>query len=136
MNRRDFLIATAAVTLVPSASHAAPRAYEPGLVERELAAGKTLFLDWKASWCSTCAAQGRVLSALKQENPAYEQAITFIDIDWDQWKDAEITQRFNIPRRSTLVVVKGDRELGRLVAQTSRAQIEALMNTALAAATA
>ena len=35
------------------------------VVDAELAAGKTLFLDWKASWCSTCAAQGRVLAALK-----------------------------------------------------------------------
>ncbi len=60
MNRRDFLIATAAVTLaMPLAAQAAARAYTPDLLAAELAAGKTVFVDFKASWCSTCAAQGR-----------------------------------------------------------------------------
>ena len=136
MNRREFVMLTAAGLTVPSLAHAAPRAYTPGLVDAELAAGKTLFLDWRASWCSTCAAQQRVLAALKAENPAYEREITFIDIDWDAFKGDEITKRFNIPRRSTLVVVKGERELGRLVAQTGKDQIKALMDTALAAAVA
>lgn len=137
MNRREFLVAITAASVVPAtAARAGALAFEPGLVDRELAAGKTLFLDWTASWCSTCAAQGRVIEALKAENPAYEAGITFIDIDWDQWKNDEITQRYNIPRRSTLVVLKGDEELGRLVAQTGRGEIEALMNAALAAATA
>jgi thioredoxin 1 len=136
MNRRDLLLAATAAALVPAAARADALAYEPGLVDRELAAGRTLFLVWTASWCTTCAAQGRAMTALKAENPAYEEAITFIHIDWDRWKDDEITTRFNVPRRSTLVAVKGDEELGRLVAQTARAEIEALMNAALAAATA
>ena len=137
MNRRDLLIAATAAALVPAATaRAGALAYEPGLIDRELAAGRTLFLDWTASWCSTCAAQGRAITALKAGNPAYEQAITFIDLDWDLWKDDEITARFNVPRRSTLIAVKGGTEIGRLVAQTSKADIEALMNAALAAATA
>ena len=136
MHRRDLLLAATAAALLPAAARAGALAYEPGLVDRELAAGKTLFLDWKASWCTTCAAQSRVITALKSENPAYEQSVTFIDIDWDSWKDDEITARFNVPRRSTLIAVKGETEIGRLVAQTSRAQIEELMNAALAAATA
>ncbi len=83
MNRRDFLLLTAAATLAPALSRAAPLAYAPGLVEQRLAAGETLFLDFTASWCTTCAAQARVLAALKAENPAYEAAVTFIDVDWD-----------------------------------------------------
>ncbi len=135
MNRRTFLSLSGAALIVPGVLRAAPLDYTPGLVDQELAAGKTLFLDWKASWCTTCAAQGRVLAALKAENPAYEKAITFINIDWDTYSNAEITHRFNIPRRSTLVVVKGNRELGRLVAQTQTAQIRELMDIALSAAT-
>lgn len=134
MHRRDFLLAAAA--LIPATAFAAPLAYEPGLVDRELAAGKTVFLDFKASWCSTCAAQGRVLEALKAETPAYEAAITFIDVDWDTYKRADITQRLNIPRRSTLVVLKGGEELGRIVAGTGRDEIKALLDTALNAALA
>ena len=43
-------------------------------------------------------------------------------------------KELNIPRRSTLVVLKGDKELGRVVAETGRDKIKALMDTALAAA--
>ncbi|MCV2882010.1 thioredoxin family protein [Actibacterium sp. XHP0104] len=136
MNRRDFLALTgvAAVTL-PVMGQAKPLDYTKGLVEQRLAAGETLFLDFKASWCSTCAAQERVIKALKAENPAYERAVTFIDIDWDTHGNGSLVRQMNIPRRSTLVVLKGDQELGRIVAGTSRKDIKALMDTALGAAT-
>ncbi len=139
MNRRDFiaLTSTAAVTLaLPVAVRAAGLPYTPELLAERLAAGDTVFLDFKASWCSTCAAQERVLAALKAENPAYVEKITFIDVDWDQFGKSAIVKDMKIPRRSTLVVLRGDQELGRIVAQTGRAEIKALMDTALQAATA
>jgi thioredoxin 1 len=133
MNRRDFLIATAAVSLaLPRAAHAATD-YSPDLLQAELAAGKTVFLDFKASWCSTCAAQERVINALMAENPAYAKAISFINVDWDQWGDGDLVRQLNIPRRSTLVVLKGDKELGRIVAGTGKDEIKALMDLALQA---
>jgi thioredoxin 1 len=136
MNRRDFLIASAAVTLaMPVVAHAATE-YTPDLLKAELAAGKTVFLDFKASWCSTCAAQERVINALLKEDPAYANAITFIDVDWDQWGEGDLVKQLNIPRRSTLVVLKGDQELGRIVAGTAKAEIKALMDVALQAAVA
>ena len=137
MHRRDFLALTAAVTLaLPFAARAETLAYSPELLEARLAAGEVVFLDFKASWCGTCAAQGRVISALKAENPAYAAKVTFIDVDWDTWKNDMIVAEMNIPRRSTLVVLKGADELGRIVAGTGREEIKALMDTALAAAPA
>lgn len=136
MHRRSFLALTAGAAALPLAGQAAPLDYTPGLVGQHLQKGETLFLDFKASWCSTCAAQERVLKALKAENPAYEASITFINIDWDSYANDPLTKSLRIPRRSTLVVLKGEQELGRIVAQTSRDQIKALMDTALAAATA
>lgn len=134
MNRRDFLLASAAVTLaLPIVAHAATD-YSPDLLKAELAAGKTVFLDFKASWCSTCAAQERVITALRKDNPAYDKAISFINVDWDQWGEGELVQDLNIPRRSTLVVLKGDKELGRIVAGTAKDEIKALMDLALQAA--
>lgn len=139
MNRRDFMLLSASVSLLPAltpvAAHAALLDYTPGLVEERLAAGDTVFLDFKASWCSTCAAQERVLEALKAANPAYDAAITFINVDWDQYAEDALTLRLNIPRRSTLVVLKGEAELGRIVAGTATDEIQALMDVALAAAT-
>lgn len=137
MNRRDFMLTVAAVsTVAPLAAFAKPFDYTPGLVEKSLADGKTVFLDFKAVWCTTCAAQTRVMNALKAENPAYEQNITFIAVDWDDYRKADITKRLNIPRRSTLVVLQGDQELGRIVAGTRRDDIKALMDRALQAASA
>lgn len=140
MDRRNFLALSAAASAFAAfalpASAAQMVDYTPGLVDAELAAGKTVFLDFAASWCSTCAAQERVINALQAENPAYLANISFIRVDWDDHRRAEITQRLAIPRRSTLVVLKGDAELGRIVAGTGRVQIKQLMDTALGAATA
>ena len=138
MNRRHFLVTTAAtLALAPAAARADyGTPYTPGLVDRELAAGKTVFVGFSADWCTTCKAQERQLDALMSENPAYRDAITFIRVDWDAYRGDELTQRLNIPRRSTLVVLKGGAELGRIVAGTSKAQIKGLLDTALQAATA
>ena len=136
MDRRSFLIFSGAVALVPlaGAATAEPLAYTPDLVPERLKAGETVFLDFMASWCTTCAAQERVLKALKAENPAYEQKITFVNVDWDEYGNSDLAKSLNIPRRSTLVVLKGDTEIGRVVAETSKASIQALMDKALAAA--
>jgi thioredoxin 1 len=136
MNRRLFLASTTALALAPLAARAGIGAdYTPGLVERELAAGKTVFLDFFATWCTTCRAQERQIAALVEANPAYKEAISFIVVDWDTYGDSDLSRRLEIPRRSTLVVLKGDQELGRIVAGTGREQIKALLDTALSAAT-
>jgi len=137
MNRRTFLALAAATSLVPLAAlDDTPADDTPAMLASELAAGKSVFIDFKASWCPTCAAQGRAIDAIKAENPAYEKAVSFINADWDQWGEGELVKSLNIPRRSTLVVLKGDQELGRLVAVTAKDEIKALMDLALQAATA
>lgn len=139
MNRRMFLALTAATTgalSLPTFAQSAPLEYRPGLVKERLAAGDTVFLDFKADWCGTCAAQERVLNNLKSQNPDYDARITFINVDWDEYARSDLTSELNIPRRSTLVVLKGDQELGRIIAQTSTSSIKTLLDTALAAASA
>lgn len=137
MKRREFMALSAAATLMPFAAQASGFTdYTDGLVEQALADGKVVFVDYSATWCGTCKAQGRVIEALLQENPAYGANVSFIKVDWDTYKNAAITVLHNIPRRSTLIVLKGDAELGRIVAGTGKADIQGLMDTALAAATA
>ena len=137
MNRREFVTVLAGAAVAPTALFAGSGIeYEPGLVDRELAAGRTVFVDFYTNWCTTCAAQQRTITALKAENPAYEDAITFVSVDWDLHSRSELAKRLAIPRRSTLVVLKGEEELGRIVAGTSRADIKALMDMALSAAVA
>lgn len=135
MKRRDFLVLSTAATLVPYMTQAAePTLYTPGSAEAAMDEGKIVVLDFWASWCSTCAAQQRVLAALKAENPDYEQNIVFFLVDWDVHGEGELSKALNIPRRSTLVALKGRQEIGRIVAGTSKAEIKALLDTALASA--
>ncbi|MEM5475940.1 thioredoxin family protein [Pacificibacter sp. AS14] len=138
MKRRAFIFSAAAFSAASVMGGAAFAAadYTPGLVDQELAAGKTVFLDFKASWCTTCAAQERVMDRLKAANPDYEKSVSFIAVDWDKYGRSELAKRLKIPRRSTLVALKGDAELGRIVAGTREADIKALMDTALHAALA
>lgn len=135
MQRRDFMLAFGAATLLPITGRAAGLTYVDGMVLERLAAGETVFLDFKANWCTTCRTQARVIETLKTENPAYSENITFIDVDWDDFGRADIVSRYNVPRRSTLIALKGDQELGRIVAGTSPTDIKRLMDAALAAAT-
>lgn len=136
MLRRDFLTLAAAGLALPALpTFAAERVfYTPGLAEDAMAAGKVVFLDFWTNWCSTCAAQDRVIMGLRAQNPAYDKAITFITVDWDQYADGDLAAALQIPRRSVLVALKGKTELGRIVAGTATEDIKALMDAALAAA--
>jgi thioredoxin 1 len=135
MHRRTFLTLSASLTLLPLAARAGDAVrYTPGSAEAAMDAGKIVLLDFWASWCSTCAAQERVLAELKAENPEYEQKIEFFIVDWDDYGKGELSKALKIPRRSTLVALKGRAELGRIVAGTSKADIKALLDAAIAAA--
>lgn len=135
MLRRHFLALTASLPLAGLAFRAgAATMYTPGSAESAMDAGKIVLLDFWASWCSTCAAQERVLAQLKAENPAYEAKIAFFVVDWDKYGQGELSKSLNIPRRSTLVALKGRSELGRIIAGTSKSDIQALLDLAFAAA--
>ncbi len=133
MNRREFIIAGSATLLLAGRAQAvdAPLSYTEGLVDQRLAAGETVFVDFYTSWCTTCRAQGRTISALRDENPAYDAAMTFVKVDWDRFSNSALANRLAVPRRSTLVLLRGEDELGRIVAGTRRADIEALMDLGL-----
>ncbi len=132
MKRRTFIAAALAAPIVPTLAQAATfRTYKPGLIEDALKAGKTVFVDYSATWCSTCKRQGRVINALRAANPAYDQAMMFVKVDWDDYKSHTVTTSRGIPRRSTLIVLKGNKELGRLVAGTGESQIKQLMDIGL-----
>lgn len=135
MHRRDFLALSAGLTLLPLTAQAGKATlYTPGAAEAAMDAGKIVLLDFWASWCSTCAAQERVLDSLKAENPAYEKSIQFFIVDWDEHGKGPLAKSLKIPRRSTLVALKGRQELGRIVAGTSKEDIKSLLDLALAAA--
>ena len=135
MNRRLFLGSAAATLIAASTGLQAgdgTEDYTPGLIQSKLAAGETVFVDFAADWCSTCARQERVISELRQSNPDFDKSMSFVRVDWDAYGSHEVAKSRNIPRRSTLILLRGDEELGRIVAGTSTGEIKALLELGLA----
>lgn len=133
MNRRGFIALSCAALAAPAFA-AEKTFYTPGMAEEAMAAGKVVFLDFWTDWCPTCASQDRTISELRDGDPGYDAAILFITVDWDEYAEGELSKSLRIPRRSTLVALKGNEELGRIVAGTSKDEIRALMDAARAAA--
>lgn len=133
MNRRSLLAGIGAIALVPAPASAAAGfvMYKPGVIENALAAGKTVFVDYSATWCLTCRSQERTLTRLIKAKPAYGKKMLFVRVDWDDYGDQPVTTDRQIPRRSTLLVLRGKRELGRIVAGTSEADIKGLLDKGL-----
>ena len=138
MNRRDILMAAAALGLArvvmagPAAAKAAdPVVYSPEALAAELAAGKAVVLDFAASWCPSCLAQGRAIQALRAENPAYDAGLVFMVADWDTWKDTEIAQRLGVTGRGAVRILKGDAIVARSDQHLQKAQMQAFLDAAL-----
>ena len=70
------------------------------------------------------------MRALLDKKPEY-QAVTIMRVDWDTYRNADIVKELGVPRRSTLVMFNGGKEVGRVVAQTGGDAIEALFKAAL-----
>lgn len=134
--RRRFLLTLAALLplALPAAAEIEREFYAPGLAEEAMAEGQVILLDFYAPWCSTCRAQERVIDDLRAENPAYGEAIRFITVDWDTHGNGDLARNLAVPRRSTLIMLEGEAELGRTVAGTSRDEIKGLLDAGLAAA--
>ena len=139
MKRRDLLLFAAAIAATPVSALAGGSGMvdfdDSDPIQTALDQGKTVFVDYATDWCSTCARQERVINALRAQNPDYDTNIVFVRVDWDDFANAPVSTSRNIPRRSTLIVLKGDVELGRIVAGTGESEIKSLMDTALNAAT-
>lgn len=134
MNRRLFISSMAvgiSLSKLAWAGGSGTTEYTPGLIKSKLAAGETVLVDFAATWCSTCKRQERVIDELRAANPALDENISFVKVDWDTYSSSEVVTSRNIPRRSTLILLRGDEELGRIVAGTGSDEIKALLELGL-----
>ncbi len=135
MQRRDFLLLSAAISLAaPMAMAATVNIYSPELVASELAAGKTVVLDFTASWCISCQSQGRAIQALRDANPAYDKTITVVDLDWDTYKKTDLAKQYGVTNRGSLVFLRGNKVIAQTYSHSSKADLKALFDQAAAAA--
>lgn len=141
MRRRRFLLAAVAVSTSLAAGISAVTSvqsssdgvvdYQPGAIKEALDTGKAVLVDYYAPWCGACRAQERVVDALRAEQPIYDEKIIFIRVDWDTYRSEPVSTDRDVPRRSTLILLKGEDEIGRLVADTRPQAIKALLDQGL-----
>jgi thioredoxin 1 len=128
MHRRTFIVGSSAfIALAHGASAAERIAFSPAAFEAAQKTGRPLLVHVTAPWCTDCRAQKPIVSQLL-DLPDFGPVV-FVDIDYDSQK--ETLRKLNIQKQATLVAYKGDKEIARIVGDTRRPSIEALMRKAL-----
>lgn len=127
--RMMFIPAAAAAIIVSAAPAAAAQVvpFDARAFAAAQAQGRPILVDVYADWCSTCRVQGRHIAALVQDR-SFDRLVVF-KLNYDSQKSDR--RRLNVPRQSTLIAFKGREETGRIVAETDRKAIDALIRTAL-----
>ena len=91
----------------------------------EQAAGKTILVAVHADWCPTCRQQVPILESLLAD-PAMASVVPMrVDFDGDK----EFLKAHRIAQQSTILVFKGDREVGRVIAETDPERLKAFVST-------
>ena len=89
--------------------------------------GRPVLVEIHAPWCPTCKAQAPILDKLLSSDK-YKSFVT-LAMDFDTQKDD--VKAVKATMQSTLIVYKGNKEVGRSVGDTNAATIEALLAKAL-----
>ena len=85
--------------------------------ENAKASGKTVVVNSYEVWCGTCSKQTKVLDQAEKEF----KDIVFLS--YEQSKNKNIAQKLGIKFWTTIVVYKGNDEVGRIVGQTDKKTI-------------
>ena len=99
----------------------AAQPYNAGAFQEAQKTGKAILLHVTAPWCPTCKAQHPIIANIEKARPG----LVVYNIDFDTSKDA--LREFRVQSQSTLIVFKGNREVGRSTGDTKPGGIEALV---------
>ena len=126
-SRRTLVALALAVPVASILPAIAASKYSPAVLAEAQKSGKPILVDVTAPWCPTCKAQKVVLKELDKQ--ARFKNFVRIEVDFDTQKDA--LKALKATTQSTLIVYKGDKEVGRLAGETRKEAIEALLAKAL-----
>jgi len=123
VTRRCLLIAFS-ILAAPAIAAAAEQAFDASAFAAAQSAGKSIVVHVYAPWCPTCRAQEPILQKLEAD-----PGVTAFRVDFDSQKDA--VRMLKATRQSTIIVFKGDKEVGRSVGETDASAIGSLVKKAL-----
>jgi thiol-disulfide isomerase/thioredoxin len=126
LQRRHLLLALAvgaSLSALRPAGAAQRAPFDAQAFAAAQAAGQPVLVEVTAPWCPTCKAQKLVLAEL-EATPEHAQLAVF-EVDFDSQKEA--LRALGAQQQSTLIVFKGETEVGRSVGDTDPASIAALL---------
>ena len=88
--------------------------------------GGAVALHFCADWCTTCAAQKQALTALRDDPSLAAMLVLVVDFE----RQKKLRRALGVSAPGTLVVYKGEEEVGRSSGQTARASLWALLTRA------
>ncbi len=88
--------------------------------------GKSIALDFHATWCPTCKKQKAVLEDLSKEKE-FDSLVGLV-VDYDN--SDELKKKLNVKKQSTLIVFKGEKEKGRAMGITDKEEVKSLLKKA------
>jgi thioredoxin 1 len=91
------------------------------------AAGEPVLVDAYASWCPTCRKQAPTIDAMAKD-PAFAKLV-ILRLNYDNQTVEK--SALGITTQSTLIVYRGEKEVGRTVGITDPEQIKSLAQSAL-----
>ncbi len=126
MKFKQFLTAAALLCCAALAQALEVKPYSaPALAEAQKG-DKPVALHFHADWCPTCKAQASLLQTLKAESGL---ELTVLVANYDDEK--ELKRRFNVRGQSTLVVLRGNKEVTRSVGDTTVAGLRTALKAGL-----
>jgi thioredoxin 1 len=111
----------AAVVLAGALRVEAAQPYDAKAFNDAKAAGKTILIDVFASWCPVCKKQQPTVERIEKERPN----LVVYRVDFDTAKD--VLKSLRVQSQGTLIVFKGQQEVGRLTMDPDAGRIRALV---------
>lgn len=109
------------VLLAMGLSAEAGQPYNEKAFNEARSAGKPVLINVTAPWCPTCRQQKPIIGAIETERPD----LVVFDVDFDSEKD--VLRKLRVRSQSTLIVFKGEKEVGRSTAETNPERLRALI---------
>ena len=120
-------LAIYAVLLFSISANADFKAFSQTDYDAAIKSGKTVVVDFHASWCPTCRKQEPILNEIVNMKE-YENVVA-LKADFD--KEKELKKSLNVSKQSTIVVFKSGKEVARKTGITAKDELKKLIDMGL-----
>jgi thioredoxin 1 len=118
---------TTALILLTAPVMAGEQPYSAATLDRMLAAGQPVVVDFHADWCPTCRAQAPIVKDLLATPELKNVTVLIADFD----TELALRKSLKVTNQSTLVVFRQGKEVTRSTGDTSREGLAALLKKAI-----